>query len=396
VTALGLLDVGAMVATHGIVGLRPTPEQVARVSAPPYDVIKPGTPLEARLAAEPASLFHITLGANPRSALDRLLAEGFLVRDDEPAFYVYEQRWGHPESGVETRTGVFIAGEVTPYDARQIIRHEKTFDDKVKGRVALRKATGHSFGPVFLLTNAALGPVLEDAKRTDPVYELTSDFGGHTDLHGIASRVFRIPEASDLGRRIQATLAPHPLYIADGHHRYHAALLHGDARFLGYVTTEARILAYDRVVRGRTAFAAVASQFDRTPSEDLTTPPKHCFRIYTKDGCWTVPFRSVPEDVVGRLDCSILERELYPALGLGHEDIADPRHFDYYPESAMDEMKSVVDRGDYDAAIALHPVSKEELFAVADAGLEDASIVMPEKSTFFSPKILSGIIALRP
>jgi uncharacterized protein (DUF1015 family) len=75
--------------------------------------------------------------------------------------------------------------------------------------------------------------------------------------------------------------------------------------------------------------------------------------------------------------------------------IVDPNHFDYYSESALDEMKAAVDRGDYDMAVALHPVSLDALMAVADAGLEDPEIVMPEKSTFFQPKILSGLALYR-
>ncbi len=75
--------------------------------------------------------------------------------------------------------------------------------------------------------------------------------------------------------------------------------------------------------------------------------------------------------------------------------IQDPAHFDYYPESQIDQMKAAVDRGDYDLAIALHPVSIDELMAVADAGLENPDIVMPEKSTFFAPKILSGLFVYR-
>ncbi|MCZ7685641.1 MAG: hypothetical protein M5U28_45430 [Sandaracinaceae bacterium] len=73
----------------------------------------------------------------------------------------------------------------------------------------------------------------------------------------------------------------------------------------------------------------------------------------------------------------------------------DPAHFDYYPESALDEMKAVVDQGRYELAVALHPVSIDELIAVADRGLEDPRVVMPEKSTFFSPKILSGLVLYR-
>lgn len=379
-----------MVATRGLVGLRPSPESVAQVTSPPYDVIKPGTKLEERLRAEPRSLFHVILGDDPAGALDRLRSEGHLVEDDQPAYYVYEQRWGD-----ESRTGVFLAGEVSPYEQGQIIRHEKTFDSKVKGRIALAEATGHTFGPVFLLTRARIGGALEAAKQGEPLYDFVTDLGGMTDLDGIHNRIWRVPEASDAGQRIQQALAPDPLYIADGHHRYHAALKNGQTHFLGYVTEEARIQAYNRVVNGVRPFEEVIDELPLDELDHFTTPPKHAFNLYSRSGTYRLLSREVPEDVVGRLDCSILERELYPKLGLTHDMIQDPKHFDYYPEQALDEMVEVVDRGDYDLAIALHPVSLEELMAVADAGLEDPDIVMPEKSTFFAPKILSGVFVYR-
>jgi uncharacterized protein (DUF1015 family) len=379
-----------MVATVGLRGYRPAPEHVASVTAPPYDVIKPGSKLESRLQMDPASLYHITLGDRPKEAFDRLVREGLLVEDDEPAFYVYEQRW---EGGA--RTGVMLAAEVAPYEEHKVIRHEKTFDHKVKGRIALREAIGLSVGPVFHLTRAPIGPLLEEAKQGEPVYELDTDLGGLNDLHGIHSRVFRVPEASELGKRLTEALAPHPLYIADGHHRYHASLLHGQTHHLCYVTGDARIQAYNRVVNGVRKFVDVRDALELEAVDSFHTPPKHAFCLYDGKGSYLLRAKEVPEDVVGRLDCSILERELYPHLGLTHDMIIDLNHFDYYPESALEDMKEVVDRGEYDLAIALHPVSLDELMAVADAGLQNPDIVMPEKSTFFAPKILSGLFLYR-
>ncbi|HJL19536.1 MAG TPA: DUF1015 domain-containing protein [Sandaracinaceae bacterium LLY-WYZ-13_1] len=379
-----------MVATVGLVGLRPHPDHVARVTTPPYDVIKDGSGLRRRLSANPDSIFHVILGDAPVEALDGLRERGAVVSDDEPAYYVYEQRFGD-----ETRTGVFVAAEVTDYAEQQIIRHEKTFDEKVKGRIALANATGHTLGPVFLLTKAKLSDVLERAKAEAPVYAFESDFGGGTDLDGIANRVWRVPQDGAVGAAIREALGPHPLYIADGHHRYHAALRNGQTHLLAYVTEEARILAYDRVVNGVVPFAEAKERLALTEAPRFETPAKHEFCLYTKDGCWTLRAQEVPTDVVGRLDCAILERELYPHLGLTHDHIVDPKHFDYYPESALDEMRAVVDDGTYELAIALAPVSIDELMAVADAGLEDPDVVMPEKSTFFSPKILTGLFLYR-
>ncbi len=379
-----------MVATFGLTGLRPDPAHAAEIASPPYDVIKPGTPLEAQLQQNPQSLFHITLGPDPQSAAQRLASEGLLVEDDEPAYYVYEQTWTGGQ-----RTGVFASAEVSPYEERQVIRHEKTFDDKVKGRISVRQATGLHIGPVFTLTRAQLSGAFDDAKQAPPLYEFTSDFGGHSELEGIVNKVWRVLETSDTGQAIQAALMTKPLYIADGHHRYHASLLNDQTRFLTYITEAAVIQAYNRVINGVRSFADIQGELALEPVERFATPAKHRFCIYTKAGTYELAAAEVPDDVVGRLDCSILERELYPKLGLTHDMIADSKHFDYYSEAALDQMMKVVDRGDYDMAVALHPVGLDELMAVADAGLDDANIVMPEKSTFFAPKILSGLFLYR-
>lgn len=380
-----------MVATIGLTGLRPDPSRVSEIASPPYDVIKPGTPLEALLRNQHNSLFHVTLGEHPKEAMERLVSEQLLIEDDQPAYYVYEQTWPSGQ-----RTGVFVAAEVSPYEARQVIRHEKTFDDKVKGRLAVRRATGLHIGPVFVLTRAPIGGPLEAAKRnSDPIYDFTSSFGGFSELEGIRNKIWRVAEHSETGRAIQSVLRTEPFYIADGHHRYHASLLHDQTHFLCYVTEEAVIQAYNRVINGVRPFAEIATELPLRKVDSFRTPEKHSFCIYTKQGCYQLDAQHVPNDVVGRLDCAILERELYPTLGLTHDMVVDPKHFDYYSESALDEMKAVVDRGDYDMAIALHPVSLDELMAVADAGLENPEIVMPEKSTFFQPKILSGLCLYR-
>jgi uncharacterized protein (DUF1015 family) len=378
----------------GLVGFRPAPSVVHRVTAPPYDVIKPKSALAARLEAEPLSLAHVTVGPDPVGAFAQLQKDG-LVRDDEPCFYVYEQVWTS-DLGLERRLGVLVACEVTPYDKRRVIRHEKTFDEKVKGRIALANATAHTFGPVFALVRAPLDPYLDAiTKEQAPLYDFETDLGGLNDLHGIHSRVFRVPADSERGRGLVALLDPPPFYIADGHHRYHAALKNQQTHALMYVTERARIQAYDRVVTGTIPFETVKATLKLIDAPRLETPPKHRFAIYTKGGSYFLDAITIPQDVVGRLDCSILERELYPHLGLTHAMIQDEKHFDYYPESQLDQAKAAVDRGDYELVIALHPVSIEELMNVADAGLDDANIVMPEKSTFFAPKILSGVFVYR-
>jgi uncharacterized protein (DUF1015 family) len=375
----------------GVHGLRAAAEWAEAIATPPYDVIKEGSALEARLRANPSSFFHVTLGDDPKGALDGLVRQGRLVADDEPCFYAYEQRWGGEE-----RLGFFAAVAVTPYSSGQVIRHEKTFDEKVKGRIAVTNATGFTLEPIFLLTRAAVSPILEEVRRgMEPLYSFASDFGGLNDLHGIVSRVFRVPASSPFGRSLQAAVAQEPLYIADGHHRYHAALLNGQDRAMAYIVEKARIRAYNRVIRGARRFEDVRGELALVPAPRFETPPKHEFCLYSRSGTFRLAAREVPTDVVGRLDCRILERELYPHLGVDHSMIRDKRHFDYYPEHDLQAMRELVDAGAYDLAVALAPVSLDELMAVADAGLDDPEVVMPEKSTFFAPKILSGLVVHR-
>ena len=372
----------------GLNGLRPTPESAERLVTPPYDVIKEGSPLESLLNANPASFYHVTLGPTPAETLESLQKQGVLTEDGEPCFYVYEQVW---KGG--SRLGFFAAVEVSPYAEGNVIRHEKTFDEKVKGRIAVTRATGYTLEPIFLLTASPIGPVLEKVRAEfTPLYDFTSDFGGLNDLHGIHSRVFRVAESSPEGAALRAAVARNPLYIADGHHRYHAALLGGQTHAMAYIVGDARILAYNRVINGKVPFAQAKASLDLQPAEEFATPPKNHFCIYTQEGTFLLKAKKVPEDVVGRLDCSILEKEVYPVLGVEHSMILKHEYFDYYPEWDLATMKAKVDAGEYEIAVALHPVSIGELMAVADAGLKDANVVMPEKSTFFAPKILSGLV----
>lgn len=373
---------------QGLHGLRPAPETAARLVTPPYDVIKEGSPLEAFLKKNPTSFFHVTLGPGPAEALALLQKQRVLIPDEEPCFYVYEQTW--KDGG---RLGFFAAVEVSPYAEGQVIRHEKTFDEKVKGRLAVTRETGYTLEPIFLLTKSPIGAILGKVRDGGkPLYEFSSDFKELNDLHGIHTRVWRVPEASSEGEALRAAVGENPLYIADGHHRYHAALLGGQTHAMAYIVEDARILAYNRVINGKVPFAQIKSAFDLIPTDDLVTPPKHQFCLYTKEGAYFLKAKSVPADVVGGLDCSILEREVYPHLGVEHSMILKKEHFDYYPEWDLATMKELVDAGEYDLAVALHPVSIDELIAVANAGMGNPEIVMPEKSTFFAPKILSGIV----
>lgn len=380
-----------MASISGIAGLRAAPSAAETLSTPPYDVIKEGSALEARLSANADSYFHVILGQDPAKALASLRQKGLLIDDAEPCLYVYEQLW---QGG--SRLGMFAAVDVSPYAEKQVIRHEKTFDEKVKGRIEAMRKTGFTLEPIFLLTQSPIQGLLEKVRdAASPLYNLDSDFGGLNDLHGIRSRLWRVPERSPEGLALKQAVAQNPLYIADGHHRYHAALLGGHDKAMAYIVEKARILAYNRVINGTVSFQSIKDKLQLEPMAAFTTPPKHAFALYSREGAFLLRARHVPQDVVGRLDCSVLEHELYPALGVNHDMVLQKKHFDYYPEHDLPAMKALVDSGEYNLAVALHPVSVEELMDVANAGLSNSEIVMPEKSTFFAPKILSGLLLLK-
>lgn len=376
----------------GLSGLRPARAFASDFCCPPYDVIKPGTALERCCFARKESLVHITLGKDPMGVLKDFTSRSVLIEDAVPCLYVLEQT---SMDGFR-RLGVFCGVEVAPYATGKVRRHEKTFDDKVQGRLALTRQTGLTLEPIFLLAKEGLGARLEQIVSAEqPCYDFVSDFAKANDLDALRTRAFRVPADCPAGKALIALLAPQDLYIADGHHRYHAALVGGQTHALAYVTDGARIRAYNRVINGKVPFAQIMKNLPLKPAPAFATPGKHAFCIYHQGKAWTLEAQKIPTDVVGGLDCSILERELYPALGLNHSMIMDHAYFDYYPETELPSMVAAVDSKKYDLAVALHPVDIADLMAVADAGLKDSNVVMPEKSTYFAPKIPSGVILYR-
>jgi uncharacterized protein (DUF1015 family) len=162
-----------------------------------------------------------------------------------------------------------------------VIRHEKVFDEKVKGRIALTEAIGYTVGPIFLLTKSPINTVLESVvQKHSPLYELTTDLEGLNDLHGIHSRVFRVAESTSEYKELQSLVGQNPLYIADGHHRYHAALKNNQTHVLSYIVEKASIQAYNRVITGKQKFADIVAQLALEPSAEFQTPKKHEFAIY--------------------------------------------------------------------------------------------------------------------
>jgi len=394
--------------------LRPAPAHAQRVIAPPYDVVSTA---EARAYASgnPACYFHITRSeidlpdsvdphgdevyATAAAALDRFVAEGLLVRDAGESLWLYRL-----QQGEHVQTGFVGTVSVDDYRAGRIKRHELTRAAKEDDRTRHILATGAQTGPVLLACrrSAALSAIAEALTAGPPALEATTK-------DGVVHALWPVPETS-FGPLAEAFEALDAFYIADGHHRAASAARARDAmvaeglvdgpwqRFLAVVFTDdqLRILDYNRVVvdlngHSREAFlAAIEERFEvGAPAAAAAPEARHGFGMYL-DGTWrqlVAKPHVVPEaDPIGRLDVAILQDQLLgPVLG-----IADPRtddRIDFVGGSrGTAELARRVDAHGDGVAFAMFPTSLDELFAVADAGL-----IMPPKSTWFEPKLGSGL-----
>ncbi|HPC84565.1 MAG TPA: DUF1015 family protein [Thermoanaerobaculaceae bacterium] len=395
--------------------LRPRPELAAQVASYPYDVISSD---EARELAKgnDISYLHVVkpeidlprdidlyddrVYAQGARNLRRLIAEGVLIREQEPRFYVYQQRMGD-----HVQAGIVAACSCQEYADGLIKRHEFTRKDKEDDRTRHTHELNAN-DPVFLTyrQRSDIDALVDRVRRLEPAYDFVADDGfGHT--------VWVVP--SELSAPLREAFAAVPaLYVADGHHRAASAARVGLERraqnprhtgdepynyFMAVVFphNQLKIMDYNRVVKdlhGHTPesfLAAVAEKFILTP--DAPARPEHGdqFGMYLGGRWYRLDARpgSYPEeDPVRSLDVSILQENLLaPILG-----IADPRtdkRIDFIGGiRGLGELERRVNEG-WAVAFALHPTSLEQLMAVADSGQ-----VMPPKSTWFEPKLRSGLL----
>ena len=395
--------------------LRPTAEQAARIASVPYDVVNRDE--AAELAADnPDSFLHVVrpdidfpADANPyapevyekgRSNLQALISEGKLVQDGEPALFAYRQIMdGH------SQTGVVCCCHVEDYENNLILKHEKTRQAKEDDRTNHMLALNAHPGPVFLTYRDQndVNHIVAEAVRQDPVYDFTA-------ADGVRHTVWKITDTDDLTRHLSGVPV---FYVADGHHRAASAWRAGAARraqnsahtgdeeynwFLTvlFPESELSILAYNRVVRDTNGLSSedlvtrLSEVGEMTPTNDPVpaSPGTFCILI---DGSWwqlTVPAESIDQqDAIASLDVAILEdRVLGPILGI--TDVrTDPRIDFVGGIRGTQELEKLVQSGKWSVAVSMYPTSIDQLMAVADAGA-----IMPPKSTWFEPKLRSGLL----
>jgi uncharacterized protein (DUF1015 family) len=335
--------------------------------------------------------------------LDALQSSHVLNKDGVPCYYIYRQRMGDI-----TQTGLVACASVDDYQSGVIKKHEHTRADKEEDRVKHIDCLDANDEPVFYIFRSQpnVEAILASVINERPEYDFTTSDGVSHSFWVIADFV--------LIQRLTELFADIPrLYVADGHHRSAAAARVRDLRkaanpghtgneeynfFLTVIFPESQlnIMPYNRVVRDLNGCSAsefidrVSEVFEVYPSSDpVFAAERHHFGMYL-DGCWyhlNARQNLINEkDTVDRLDVSILQNNLLdPLLGI-HNPRTDKRIHFVGGIRGNDELVRLVDSGEYAVAFALHPTSILELIELAD---QDQ--IMPPKSTWFEPKLRSGL-----
>ena len=393
----------------------------AKLLTQPYDKISPAMQA-AYLAASPYNLVRVILGERrPSDAdgdnvytraaryLDDWIRDGTLARDPAPGLYAYFQEFRVPDTGERAVRQSFIGiGKIEDYSANIVHRHEQTLSGPKKDRLELLRHTRAHFGQIFMLypdPDGAVDVILAEAAEGPPLLDVLDDDGARHRVWAIAS--------PDRIARIQALMAPKKLLIADGHHRYETALAYrnenpGDAAaeyvmmtFVNMHSPGLKILATHRVLRGLenfegddgSFFVKAGAGWSVTPSESLDALKLALsirkrgtvqIGVITKTNMGLLERSREP----GELDVPVLHREILGGLlGITEEAVRDEKYIHYV--RGIDAAAAELEHG-AEIVFLLEATPIEDMARIAFAGG-----VMPQKSTDFYPKLLSGVTIYR-
>ena len=406
-----------MAAVKPFICIRPAKENAAKVASLPYDVYNRKEACAA-VAGNPVSFLNIDRAETQfsddvdtyadcvyekaRELLDTQIAEGVYVTDAGDHYYLYELTMDG-----RSQTGIVACSSIDDYVNGVVKKHENTREDKELDRIRHVDTVNAQTGPIFLAyrQNETLKAIVAEEKAKPVLYDFVSD-------DGIRHRVWKIDDPAQTAA-IEAAFAAIPAtYIADGHHRAASAVKVGLKRraenpgytgeepfnyFLSvlFPDEELMILPYNRVVKDLNGmsreqfFEAVKGKFEleEIGKEPYALAEKGTFGMYL-DNTWYA-LKVLPQyrsaDPVKGLDVSILQDQLLgPVLGIG--DPRTDKRIDFIGGiRGLKELERRV-REDMEIAFSMYPTSIKELLAVADAGL-----LMPPKSTWFEPKLRSGL-----
>ena len=405
-------------------GLSPAPQLAAEVACVPYDVVNREE--SAALAeGKPHSLLHVdraeidlpaetdpyspVVYETARKNLEKLQQEGALLREGAPAIYLYQQRMGnHVQTGLAAVCHVddYVHERANNPKARDIIKkHERTRQEKEDDRTRLIGALRANTGPVFLTyrDRAEIDAIIAEEQKRPPAYDFVAP-------DGIAHTVWRIASPAVIDRLVKEFAQLPCSYVADGHHRTASAARVGlELRandpsangnkdydwFLAvlFPANQLQILPYNRVVKdlnGQTpeAFlAAVGQAFEMRPNGSPKPLQPGQVRMYFGGKWYDLSWKpDAAADPIAQLDVSALQdRILAPILGI--DDPRTSKRVDFIGGiRGTDELVRLVDSGKAAVAFSMYPTTVEQLMAIADAGQ-----IMPPKSTWFEPKLRSGL-----
>jgi uncharacterized protein (DUF1015 family) len=392
------------------------------VTAPPYDVIDPEQRAEL-LGRSPYNVVEIDLpqGDDPYGRAAETFAawkrEGILARDDEPALWALAQDYTGPDGRSRTRHGIFAAVRVEDYGPGRIRPHERTHPGPKEDRLNLTRATRANLSPIFSLYDdpegAAWAAVSPQIERDAPWAEVT-------DPDGTTHRLWRIADREAIAAA-RAAFEPAELLIADGHHRYETARVYaeevgrdeGGHRYVLMCLVALQdpgltIFPTHRLVRGTDSEAQEALartlrehfEIEQVDPEDLRPPDgdgplemgyidsffQRAFRLTLKDPSVADELLAGHAPAYRRLDTAVLEALLLKGpLRLSDDDIS---HFNGLGYSRTDEEALALVRSkEYDLAFFLRPSPVAQVREIAAAGE-----TMPPKSTYFFPKLLTGML----
>ena len=400
-------------------GIRPPRELVTQVASRPYDVLSSD---EARREAEgnPRSLYHIikpeidfepgTDEHDPRvyqKAVENFKAfrdNGWLVQDDTDHYYIYAQTMDG-----RTQFGIVVAAWVNDYMEGRIKKHELTRRDKEEDRMKHVRVNNANIEPVFFAfpDNKVLDDIIRRTAMREPEYDFVAPdgFGHH----------FWVVDPADNDAITEAFAKIPYLYIADGHHRSAAAALVGNEKarlnpnhrgdeeynyFLAvaFPASHLKIIDYNRVVRDLNGLSP-AEFLERLERdfiiEDKGTEPYrpaalHNFSLYLEGRWYSLTAREGrynDADPIGCLDVTISSDLILRDI-IGITDLRSDKRIDFVGGiRGLDELKRRVDSGEMAFALALFPVSMDQLMNIADTGN-----IMPPKTTWFEPKLRSGLV----
>jgi uncharacterized protein (DUF1015 family) len=326
--------------------LRYAVPDLGAVVAPPYDVIS-AEERAGYLARDPHNVVHLTLPEDEEQAAHDLAAwqeQGVLVREPEPSYWWLSQEYVGPDGVARTREGFVAALRAQPYEERVILPHERTHAGPKEGRLRLLRATRTQLEPLFFIWDGTI-----------EVEGL-----GEPDVAAAEAKLWRLDSA--FGDALTESLQNEQLLIADGHHRYETTLAFGESPWLMAVVVPSdqeglTIFPTHRVARS--VDGASGEPIDR-PGDDLPGPV-----LYRGGGRY----------------------ELLGGSGLDPEVVDALRPDGVTYTASRSEAEAAVDRGEAEGAFLLRPTRIEDVWESARRGE-----VMPQKSTFFYPKLTSGLL----